>query len=153
MTDHCCDSKKALAEEIAQLAEQLKTQKQKYQQLLIENLQKDLIIRQLKLKDKRNKFLSFKSELSETCIDNLNSLSDSKFVAIVLSELYNGDTETIKKISLTERKNGEKIEIRKKQIIENIFAERLKYISPVDESRKQNLNKLMRNAIDNAKRK
>lgn len=43
--------------------------KETYQNLLVENLQKDLIIRQLKQKIQANKFLNFKGVLSIECIN------------------------------------------------------------------------------------
>lgn len=160
MTDKCCYNSE-LKEELKHLTEKLKVHRQNYQKLLIENLQKDLIIRQLKSGAKKNKFSSFENLLSKKCIDKLSIISnsqnqDSHFVAVVLSALYDENIETIKKICLSgQSKNSEAIKIssEKKNILENIFAERLKHATNVNETRKNNLNKLIRNAIDTAKRK
>lgn len=157
MTDNCCD-KTALKDEVKNLTEKLKTHKQKYQKLSIENLQKDLIIRQLKSKVEKTKFSSFENVLSKSCIKKLNSISDSKkedsqFVTVVLSSLYNDDNETIKKLCLKRAKNLIEISQEKKQILEDIYTERLKNKIEDIKERKKKLNKLIRNAIDNSKRK
>lgn len=160
MAESCCE-KVALKEELVAQTEKLKILKQEYQKLLIENLQKDLIIRQQKLEENREKFKLFENHLSKTCIETLNGIGesqrdDSHFVSVVLFELYNGDLATIKKLSLSGRgKGGNKTELNpeKRDILAKVFAERLSHISQIDESRKNNLNKLIRNAIDKVNRK
>lgn len=157
----CCNDKIELEAEEKRLTEKLKLLKQDYQKLLIENLQKDLILRQITLRKEKNKFSSFGEHLSKTCIEKLNVIGvsqreDSSFVSVVLYELYGNDNEAIQKLSLSGRsKSGVKTEltVEKRKILESIFAERLSYIQSADKSRKINLNKLIRNAVDNAKRK
>lgn len=161
MCEKSCD-KTVLEEELINLTEKLKNLKKEYNNSLVQNLQKDVLIRELKLKEEKQKFSNFEEFLSKNCIDNLHIIGDSQkedsqFVAVVLKELYGGDIEKIKKITLSGRskKNGEKCELdsQKKTILEQIFLERLSYISQVNTPRKNNLNKLIRNAIDVANRK
>lgn len=159
MARHCCG--KDIQTELNSLTEKLKVLKQEYQKLLIENLQKDLLIRQIKARVNKNSFIKFEEQLSKTCIDKLDAIGesqreDSQFVAEVLFELYNGNIETIKNLSLSGRsKSGCKIEIspEKKEILATVFAARLSKISTNSESRKNSLSKLIRNAIDNVNRK
>lgn len=63
----------------------------------------------------------------------------------------------MKKKTLSGRsKNGEKQTItpEKKDILESLFAERIKFlpVEEVDETRKRNLSKLIRNALEKAGR-
>lgn len=78
---------------------------------------------------------------------------DSKFIGLVLNEL---DGEALKHKSVSgdarSKKTGKSpITPRKKDIIKQLFAERLSHLH-ADESRAKNLTKLIRNAIDNANR-
>lgn len=135
--------------------------KQEYKNLLILNLEKDIEIRNLKKNLATNKFLKFRGKLSECCLSNLdtigNSISeDSTFVCCILNDLY--DLPTLKTLTLTGRsKFGDKIEIssEKKEILEEIFYLRLAFVprQEVTQFRRENLHKLIRNAIDNAHKK
>lgn len=157
-----CSNKADLEKEFTDLTEKLNVLKKEYQKLLVENFQKDLIIWQLKTENKQKKFVQFEKSLSKVCIEKLNLIGDavrddSQFIGLVLPELYKGDTETISNLSLAKKKKKKSdtnIEIKKetKEILQNILTERLSYITGVDEKRKSNLNKLIRNCIDNAKR-
>lgn len=159
MGENCCEVVE-LQLELNNLTEKLKLLKQDYHQLLIENLQKDLILRRLKSKLNKEKFASFIENLTKSCIDKLNCVGegqreDSRFIALVLYDLYNEDLESIKKLSLSSRsrKDGKtEISAENRSILENIFAERLHHIPQVAKSRKFTLSKLLRNAIEKAKR-
>lgn len=86
-----------------------------------------------------------------------NSVSeDSSFVCCIINDLY--DISKLKNLTLSGRsKTGDKVEIdqEKKDILEAIFAQRLAYVrrQEVNECRRNNLNKLIRNAIDSANKK
>lgn len=128
--------------------------------MLIENQKKDLIIRQIKTKIEEKNFLRFEKKLSKECFAKLNSIGnsqkeDSTFIAIALNGLYDDNTEIIKQKNLSGRsRNGVKSQItpEKKNILEQLFAERLSFMNE-DVSRQIALPKLIRNAIDNARRK
>lgn len=158
MAEKCCGIFK-LEKELEELTEKLKIVKQDFENLLKENLRKDLIIRRLKLRKNKNKFASFEKKLTKSCLDKLSicgdsQREDSQFVALVLGDLYG--TEQIKKLSLSSRnRKTDKIVIseEKKSILQDIFFERLNKIPYVDNSRKLSLSKLIRNAVDNANRK
>lgn len=137
--------------------------KETYQNLLVENLQKDVIIRQLKEKLCSKKFTSFKGILTDSCLDKLKSIGhsqqeDSKFVDEALNDLYQNNVTALKKKTLTGRsKNGEKslVSPEKINILSRLFDERISYIpsGEVNDLRAKNLSKLIRNSIDKAKRK
>lgn len=159
---HCCpDEINALQQELAEWTVQANTLKQKYKDSLIANLQKDVQIRALKQKIESEKKLKF-VEVSVSNRHKIKSIGnsvreDSTFVSCVLSDLYNGNIESIKLKSLSGRSRaGFKSEISpdKKKVLEKLYKERLSYINPqeVNEERKNKLNKLIRNAIDNAKK-
>lgn len=162
MAQSCCESEiQVLKEELNDLEQQVKRLKNEYNNLLVENLQKDVIIRQKKLLIAQNKYAKFNNNFSKEILGQLNSFGnsqreDSTFVATAIKGLYNGDIETIKHKSLSGRsKKGETggISPEKKKILESLYDERMSFISGIDETRKNNLNKLIRNAIRNANRK
>lgn len=139
----CCN-KGDLEKELKEITEKLKVLKQEYQQLLVENLQKDLIIRQIKSKNIKEKFINYEKVLSKSCIEKLNVISssardDSQFVAAVLTDLYKGDIDQIKKLCLSGHKNKcadiTEISTENKGILESIFKQRLSYISCVEDKR------------------
>lgn len=158
----CCENKiSELEDELKNLIVKSKSTKQEYLNLLNVNLQKDLEIRKLKRNIEQNKFASFETELSKDCLFELRSIGnsqkeDSQFVSVALSTLYKNDVQIIRAKCLSNRsKNPEQSAIspEKRKILDRIFTERLSYISMVEEERKNNLSKLIRNAIDNAIRK
>lgn len=135
--------------------------KQKYKQLLIINLEKDVKIRNLKKELETKKFIKFKDKLSENCLTNLeiigNSVSDDyTFVRCIINDLY--DITTLQNLTLGCRSKADnKVELsyEKNVILEEIFAHRLAFVprQEVNELRKKKLNKLIRSAIDNACKK
>lgn len=155
----CCTNEiDSLKKELNDLTQEVKQLKQEYQQLLVENLQKDLIIIQTKSKLEENKYSSFLDHISESCVDELNLVGnsqrdDSNFVSLALNGLYKNNTDIIKQKSLSGRKAATIISPEKKVILEQLFTERMNSLSCSDQSRINNLPKLIRNAIDNAKRK
>lgn len=155
----CADEIEALNREIAEYNLKVNTLKQKYKNSLIENLKKDVQIRTLEQKVKSKKNLKF-VDLSVAAKNKIKTIGDStredsSFVRYVLNDLYNGNIESIKQKSLKASASNSVISPDKKKILEKVFNERLSYLpsSQVNEKRKKNLNKLIRNAIDNAKKK
>lgn len=114
---NCCEKATDLKKELHILTETAKKLKQGYHSLLIENLKKDLIIRQIKTKIEEKKFLRFENKLSKECLEKLNSIGnsqkqDSTFIAIALNGLYDDNTEIVKQKNLTGRsRNGVKSQI------------------------------------------
>lgn len=79
MSDCRCQEKvNLLTEHIEKLNNETKQLKAEYNQLLIENLQKDVIIRNLKKKLERNKYGDFKGVFSKLCLDKLQSIGNSQ---------------------------------------------------------------------------
>lgn len=157
MSAVCCEDEiDSLEKELANLTEEVKQSKQQYQKLLIENLQKDIIIQQTKSKHDENKYNSFLENISKSCVEKLKLVGnlqrdDSKFVSVALNGLYKNNTDIIKQRNLSGRKSTA-ISPEKKSILERLFRERMNSLN-CDQSRIDSLPKLIRNAIDNAKRK
>lgn len=117
----------------------------------------------LKRKPEPIAFPSFEGKLSNACLDQLKLINiaqseESSFVGIILNDLYCNDNEVLKKKTLSNRsKDNEssKIPPKKRKIVFKLFNERLSHEpkEEVSEYRKENLSKLIRNAIDNANRK
>lgn len=154
----CCEEVNDLKEKINNLllkSEKLKTE---YKKLLIVNLEKDVKIRNLKKELEKNKFLEFKVKLSEDCLSELEIIGnsvveDSTFVSCIIADLY--DLSTLKNLTLSGRGETVEISTEKREVLEAVFSRRLAYVprEEVNDFRRNNLSKLIRNAIDNAKRK
>lgn len=94
MSSLCCQGEvDLLSENLKYLVTKEKQLKKKYQQLLIENLQKDVIIRELKSKIDSRKFFSFIGKLSLNCLNDLQRIGnsqkeDSTFIRCAINDLY-----------------------------------------------------------------
>lgn len=157
MSRSCCETVDKLNQELISLTEKSKELKQEYQSLLITNLQKDFIIRHLKIKKTQNKFVTFDKDFSKETIVKLNLIGDniscdSKFIALVLNELYGQELKNKCLGNRGVQRGKSPISPQKKKIIQQLFTERLSYLD-TDKSREDNLSKLIRNAIDNANKK
>lgn len=160
--ESCCKEEiDDLKEKIENLVLKSDKLKNEYKKILIDNLEKDIKIRNLKKELEVKKFSKFREKLSESCLSNLEIIGttiseDSTFVCCVINDLY--DLTTLKNLTLSGRsKGGEKVEIspERREILESIFSQRLAYVprEEVNEFRRNNLNKLIRNAIDSANKK
>lgn len=160
MSNECCvDEINLLKERIEKLKINATALKREYQELLVENLQKDIIIRRFECKPK---FSSFNNTLTESCLERLNLIGiskreDSRFITIVLEDLYRDEPYTLKNKTLSGRSKKDKkspISPVKLKTVKSIFAERLSYISEteIDDLRRNGVSKLIRNAIDNVNR-
>lgn len=161
MSKNCCtDEIDLLNANLEHLLAEEKQLKKKYQQILIENLQKDIIIENLKKKIQSKTFKNFTAELSTDCIKKLKEIGNSKaedsiFVKSIINDFY--DQETLKNKTVSGRsKTSEKTPIspEKKKILETIFEERLKNVEEEERTtRIKGLSKLIRGALDSAGRK
>lgn len=157
----CCAAEiSKIEEKINICAYQIKSLKDEYKNLLIKNLEKDVEIRSLKKKIESKKYTSFERKLTKKCIENLQNISDSekddsKFISVILNELY--DVNILKSKSISGRsKNNKKTPLtpEKKLLLENIYSERLQHLSTSEiNTRKKNLSKIIRNTIDGANQK
>lgn len=160
--EECCEAEiDLLRKQIYSTSLKIKELKEGYKNLLINNLQKDVTIRQLKQRLKSNKYSNFENDLPKSCIEKLRSIGESRkedsvFIGVVLNALYS-DTNTLKHKSLSGRsKNGEKTALtpEKKSILSRVYEERMSYISSSEAIvRKDNLPSILRSAIDAASRK
>lgn len=157
--ENCCKLEiDALRDELNRLKFKEAELKEQYKNSLIENVRKDLILRDLEVKARTKLFVNFEIELPALVLDNLRSKSinrsdDASFVSIVLNGLYDNNTEILKTRTISGRSDGgdkEAISPAKKAILEKIFNERLESMPAyeVDEARKKSLSKLIRVALD-----
>lgn len=131
-----------------------------YRNLLIKNLEKDLKIKELKNKIVSKKYINFEEKLSNECIKKLRNIDDiekddTKFVSVILNELYEVKILKCKTIS-GRSQNSEKTALtpEKKLLLDQIFSERLQnFTASEQDKRKQNLSKIIRQTIDVANRK
>lgn len=167
MTDpNCCREEiNRLGEELKNFFAKSKDLKKEYQGLLVENLQKDLIIRELKskLKTKEKKFTNFKNVLTPAGFEELNLISDSKnddiaFVYAVMKDLY-GNAAKDKTLSGRNKETssskflGNEISRKDKNVLTDLFNERIQNESmETIDARKSTLNRCIRHAIDKFKR-
>lgn len=141
-----------LKQELEHFTSKSKQLKQNYQKLLIENLQKDLIIRELKQQINIQKFDSFEGKLSEQCLEQIKTIGDSPredsaFFNLILTDIY-GDSLQHKTLS-----GRSEISRGVKMFLNDIFAARINHLPYEEKSgRREHLNRCIRNAIDKAKR-
>lgn len=123
----------------------------------MKNLQNDVIIQSSKEQIVESAHLNYKDKLSVACIENLRSVGksqreDSQFIAIILAELY---VDLHKNTLSNSHKSSDSSAISPSglQMMQSIFDERLSHIpEEISDLRKQSLPKLIRNAIDKARR-
>lgn len=164
MTDpNCCrDEINRLGEEFKNFFAKSKDLKKEYQGLLVENLQKDLIIRELRseLKTKEKKFRNFKNVLTPAGFEELNLFSDSQsddiaFVYTVMKDLY-GNAAKDKSLSGRTRQSnssGNEISRKDKMVLTDLFDERIQNESMEKiDARRSTLNRCIRHAIDKFRR-
>lgn len=162
MAESCCsDEIKSLNEILEKENSESKALKKEYQKLLIENLQKDVIIRNLKKKVEEFKYASFKGVFSDVCLDELKSfgnlqMDDSSFIRCAIKDLYRENIGILKHKTLSgHSKDGTKTQISPKKMstLDQLFEQRMAYMQPekIDDIRKKSLHKLIRNAIDHEK--
>lgn len=136
--------------------------KKKYHQLLTENLQKDIIIRDLKEQIALKEYKCFIGEISVDCVNVLQKISESKgedatFVRAIINDFYS--QEDLKKKTVSGRsKDSEKTAIspEKKKLLEKLVNIRLEKVKEEEERKtrsKHCLSRCIRNAIDSADRK
>lgn len=159
---NCCREEiNRLGEELKSLLVKSKDLKKEYQDLLVENLQKDLSIRELKneLKTKQIKFTNFKNVLTPAGFEELNSIGasqsdDAAFVYALMKDLYgDASNKTISGRTSISKSSGNEISAREKKILTDIFNERIQNESMEKiDARKSTLNRCIRSAIDRFKR-
>lgn len=156
----CCKEElDQLSEELEFLTLKLKNLKKEYQSLLVTNLEKDLLINKLIQKNESKKYTAFESVLSTAAIERMRSLSNSQrddcqFIYIILNDIY-GDSLWMKTLSGRSNTpfNASEIPTNIRNQLCQLFDERLKSISTEETTtRKDSINRCIRNAIDKAKR-
>lgn len=153
MSLDCCQEEiHLLLEELEKWTQKSKELKKEYQNLLVRNLEKDLLIDEMQQRNKSKKYISIQDMVSAKTFYQMRFLSDSKsddshFVHLFLNDIY-GTSLRNKTLSGT---NGIPTEIMEKLAV--VFEERLNNF-PSEEimSRISSMKKCVRNAIDKAKR-
>lgn len=163
MAENCCSGEiNSLKKNLEEENIKSKELKQQYHQLLIENLQKDVTIRNLKKKFESFKYGNFKGILSDSCLDELKLFGDSQredssFIRCAIKDLYRENIDSLKQKTLSGRSKDDrktKISPEKMSTLDRLFEQRISYMTKpeeIDDIRKKSLNKLIRRAIDNEK--
>lgn len=159
MNDYCCkDEIDSREQHLDQLNSEYKKLKEKYQKLLIENVQKDVVLRELKQKIEKYKYSTFEGIFDHSCLEKLRNFGDaknddSKFIECAMKNLYHGDMQALQQKTLSGRSRKQvaktAISPEKKKILQSLYCERMSYLT-ADDLRKKNLNSLIRNTIDSA---
>lgn len=164
IAEQCCKEETQLLEnELKKLTIKCKNLNEEYMQSLVENLKKDIEIKALKEKVGTKPFSSLEGKISKIALDELRLVGhtktdDTRFVSIAMNDLHDGNADLIKKLTLSGKLKGggeaKMLSPEKRAIIEDLYQERLQILpqNEVDEGRKKNLSKLMRNVIDNMNR-
>lgn len=156
----CSDEINSLKEALEEQNSECKALKQQYNQLLIKNLQKDVIIRNLKERIVQYKYKDFKGILTDNCLDELESFGDSQredspFIRCALKDLYRENIDGLKHKTISGRSKDEtktQISPDKMSTLSRLFDERMSYMpEESNDIRKKSLHTLIRNAIGNEK--
>lgn len=160
---HCCQEKiTELQQQLKDITIKVTAEKEKYHQDLVENLKKDLKITDLEKKIELQIYHQFAPYFSTHTLKLLRQTNelvtfDSKFISIAIKDLYSDNLGILSKKTLSGRAtkcDKEPISPMKKKILENLFAERIHKLEPKEhKERFSNLNKLIRNAIDNVNKR
>lgn len=164
---NCCREEiNSLGEELNSLITKSKELKSEYRDLLVENLKKDLLIRELKNKceQKNQKYTNFKNVISTAALNEIKSIGDSQnddnsFVEVILKDWYGVELKhkTLSGRSFVnkeaDQKSSSEIREKSKNILMQLFNERIQNDSlDTIDARRRTLWKCIRNAIDKAKR-
>lgn len=160
MSRGCCQGEiDLLNQNLQYLLEKQKQLKNKYHELLVENIKKDIIINDLKEKIESEKINHYSGVLSSNCVQKLKIIDkskkkDSTFIKCIINELYSKE-ELKKKTVHGKSKDSKKTPIspEKKKLLKKLLEERLQDVDDEEERelRRSCLNKLIRNAIDAAR--
>lgn len=155
----CCkDEIDSLSKVLENLTVQYKELKNEYQSLLVRNLEKDLIIDDLERK--MAKYSTFEGDICDITLEMMRKLSyskadDSAFVYLYLNDIYGASLKN-KKLSGDKtplKSNNSEISKKIKDKLSKLFDERLTDLQKDEvDTRRESLNKCIRNAIDKAKR-
>lgn len=139
--DNECTSS-ACHTEIAQLKQQIcgsekriQDAKKKYHELLVQNLKKDILINQLE--ENMKQYNEFRGVISDTAIDVLSSIDNSKskdlfFISTAVKDLYQKELPKLKQRTYSGQKrttakiSKDAITPEKKNVLKELFRQRMK---------------------------
>lgn len=157
-TNDCCrDEIRLLEEELRNWETKAKQLRKDYHNSLIENLEKDVTIKELRDKiSKLDKYKAFETILSQDVLKEIRSIGesqreDSEFVYVILNTFY-GDSLAQKRIGDSKCIGKKTISPRKKKYLVDLFEERIVNTAENFEARQNSLSKCIRNAIDRKNR-
>lgn len=154
----CRKETEDLSNEIDKHIKEIEDAKKQYLVLLVENLQKDVIIE--RLREGKPRFEEFQHVFSPETLKLLLMLGntakeDSTFVLHAIRDLFKDNLDSLKNVSYTGRSKDEsKTEMSQavKNVLQNIFDERMLYLEEIEESkvkeRKAKLVTHIKNAIN-----
>lgn len=147
--------------QISECERKINEGKERYHQLLILNLKKDVVIEELKQKLANSIYENFIDVLSRESISKLRALSneqkdDSTFVLSIVADLYKDDLFRLQNKSFSGSKKTTSMTPHKVDTIQKLFDERMDFIEksiPVTLDQKSNVGKHIKSAIENINRK
>lgn len=138
--------------------------KQNYQEALVVNLKKDLILLKLLNKNTESRFAEFDDRFSKEAIDKLRSFdkaetNDSSFISTAVRALYIHDLAALENKTFSGKSTSgqpkEQLSPQKIKCLEDLFQKRMEYIEIEDgaikDERKKKFSKHIKNAINEMK--
>lgn len=139
----------AIRMQISECEKKIIEGKERYHQLLVLNLKKDVAIEELKHRLADSLYENFNDILSRESISKLRALGneqkdDSTFVLSIVTDLYKNDLSRLQNKTFRGNKNTIPMTPQKVDKIQKLFGERMDYIEksmPVTADRKSNIGK------------
>lgn len=141
-----------LRNQIKNIESEIQTAKNRYHEILVMNLKKDIQIEKLKEKLANSKYRKFREVLSESTIDNLTKMDDSQkkdrvFILAAVRDLYSSNLSRLKEITYSGRTKNP-MSPQKKKILNELFQIRLENASDSSE-RLRSFGECIKSAIIN----
>lgn len=157
--ESCIDDIDQIEAEIAKCMATYQEKKQQYQDALIDNLKKDLILHKILNRETENNFDEFDDRFPTDTLNKLRSIDktekcDSSFILTALRGLYIHDLAALKNKTysgISKTTSKEPITPKKMEYLKEIFEKRLGYIQEdcvVNDERKKKFPKHVKNAIE-----
>lgn len=157
----CRTETDAIRMQIFECERKINEGKERYHQLLVLNLKKDVAIEELKQRLADSLYENFNDVLSRESISKLRALGneqkdDSTFVLSIVTDLYKDDLSRLQNKSFSGSKKTSPMTPQKVDKIQKLFGERMNHIEKsmsVTADRKSNIGKLIKNAIESINKK
>lgn len=141
-----------LENQIKNTETEIQVAKNRYHEVLVMNLKKDIQIEKLKEKLEHSKYKKFLEVLSESTINSLTKMDDNQkkdrgFISVAVRDLYSSNLSRLKEITYSGRSKNP-MSPQKKKILHELFQLRLENASDGSE-RLRKLGDCIKSAIIN----